>query len=57
MQDFDQDPLEVQQLVPSPQKNEGMLPLRPSSAIGMNVCGEVCTTQKNLGSLGTSFQG
>jgi hypothetical protein len=35
MQDLDHDPLEVQQYVPSPHKNEGMLPSRPSFAIGM----------------------
>jgi hypothetical protein len=32
MQNFDQDPPEVQQFVPSPQKNEGMLPSKPISA-------------------------
>jgi hypothetical protein len=32
IQDFDRGPLEVQQFVPSPQNNEGMLPLRPSFA-------------------------
>ncbi len=57
MQDFDQDPPKVQQSVPSPQKNEGMLSSRPSFATCMNVFGEVWTTHKNLGSSSTSSKG
>ncbi len=57
IQDFEWDPLEVQQYVPSPQKNEGMLPLRPTSATCMNVFGEISTAHRSLGSLGTSSKG
>jgi hypothetical protein len=47
----------VQQSIPSPLNNEGMLPSKPSYAIDMNVFGEVWTTHKSLGSLGTSSKG
>jgi hypothetical protein len=52
--DFDSDPLEVQQYVPPPHNNEGMLPSKPSFATCMNVLGEILTTHKSLGSLGTT---
>jgi hypothetical protein len=51
------DPPEIQQSIPIPQNNEGMLPSRPSSTIGTNVFGEIWTTHRNLGSLGTSSRG
>ncbi len=57
MQDFDQDPLEVQQSIPSPQKNKGMLPSRPSFATCMNVFVEVQTAHRSLGSSSTSYRG
>ncbi len=57
IQDFDHGSLEVQQFIPSPQNNEGMLPLRPSSTTRMNVFGKVWTTCRSLDSSGTSSKG
>jgi hypothetical protein len=57
MQDFDHDPPKVQHYVPSPQKNEGMLPLRPSFETSMNVFKEVWTTHRSLGSSCISSRG
>ncbi len=57
MQDSDQDPPKVLQSIPSPQKNEGMLPSKLNSIIGMNVFREVWTTHKSLGSSSTSSKG
>jgi hypothetical protein len=51
------DPPKVQQFVSIPHNNEGMLPLRPCFAIGINVLGKIWTTHKSLGSLGKSFRG
>jgi hypothetical protein len=51
------DPLEVQQSIPTPLNNEGMLPSRSSSITCTNIFGEIWTTHINLGSLGTSSRG
>jgi len=51
------DPPEVQQYVPIPHNNEGMLPSRLSFTIGTNVFGEIWTAHKSLSSSGTSFRG
>jgi hypothetical protein len=52
------DPLEVQQCVPSLQKNnEGMLPSKPSFTTSTNVFGEIWIAHKNLGSSCTSSKG
>ncbi len=40
-----------QQLAPIPQNYEGMLPSRPSSAIGKNIYGDIWTSHKSLGSV------
>jgi len=34
-----------------------MLPSRPSSIIGTNVFGEICTAHRSLTSLGTNYKG
>ncbi len=47
----------MQQSVLIPQNNEGMLPSRPSSAIGTNIFREIWTTHKSSGSLGISSKG
>jgi hypothetical protein len=57
MQNLDQDPLEVQQHVPSPHKTKSMLPSRLSFAIGMNVFGKIWIAHWSLDSLGTSSKG
>jgi hypothetical protein len=54
---MDVDPPEVQQVVPIPQNNEGMLPSSPSSIIGTKVFREIWTTQKSLGSSSISSKG
>jgi hypothetical protein len=51
------DPPEVQQFIPIPQNNEGMLPSRPSSTIGTNIFGEIWITHRSLGSSNTSSMG
>jgi len=54
---LDLDPSKVQQYVPVPQNNEGMLPSRPSSTIGTNVFREIWIAHRSLSSLGTSSRG
>ncbi len=44
------DPPEVQQYVPVPQSNEGMLPSRPSFVTRTNIIGEIWIAHKSLGS-------
>jgi len=51
------DPPEVQQSIPIPQNNEGMLPSRPSSTIGTNIFGEIWIACRSLGSSNTSSMG
>jgi hypothetical protein len=50
-------PLEVQQFVLAQHNNEGMLPLRLSYVIGINVFGEIWIAHMNLGFSGTSSRG
>ncbi len=47
----------MQQSIPIPQNNEGMLPSRPSSAIGTNIFREIWTAHRSLGSLSISYKG
>jgi len=54
---LDLDPSKVQQYVPVPHNNEGMLPSRPSFTIGTNVFREIWTAHISLSSLGTSSRG
>jgi hypothetical protein len=47
----------VQQFVLVPQNNEGMLPSRPSSAVGTNIFREIWIAHRSLSSLGISSKG
>jgi len=49
--------IQVQQFVPSPQNNEGMLLSKPSFATRMKGLGEIWTTHMILDSLSTSSKG
>ncbi len=50
------DPLEVQQFVPTPQNNEGMLPSKPSSITCTNIFEDIWIAHINLGYLRTSYR-
>ncbi len=51
---MDLDSPKVQQSIPVPQNNKGMLPSRPSFAIGTNIFKEIWTAHRSLGSLSIS---
>jgi hypothetical protein len=54
---LDLDPPKVQQSIPIPQNNEGMLPSIPSFAIGTNIFKEIWIAHRSLGFLGISSRG
>jgi hypothetical protein len=56
-QDLDLDPPEVQQSIPVPQNNEGMLSSRSSSTTCTNVFREIWIAHKSLGPSSTSSKG
>ncbi len=47
----------MQQSIPIPQNNEGMLPSIPSFAIGTNIFKEIWIAHRSLGFLGISSRG